>query len=924
MSRRSIYPRRGLLVVVVVLLCTAPLASVAGAADVPADGATPAAPAGPASLADPGGSPVAAGDARLDPALADADGVVEGIVRFADDGGGADRSTLQARANRSQEPLERTAASTDGLTVERGFWLTNAALITVDTDRVDLETVATIDGVVEIHGNPVVELPTGSANTAATGVDGHYTYGLEQLRAPAAWEAGARGDGATIVVLDTGADASHPDVQVDEWRDFSGNAQEPVDYDGHGTHVAGTAVGGDASGTAIGVAPDARLVAGAVLTECDTDGCAGSTSDVIAGMEWALEHDADVISMSLGSEGYAPAYLDAVRTAEAAGAVVVAGSGNDGHGTSVSPGNVYDAIAVGATDEWRRVADFSSGEIVDTRSAWGSDAPADWPDSYVVPTVVAPGDRILSAAPGGGYERKRGTSMATPHVAGTVALLQGHTERTLTPDEIETALTETATDADDGPDARYGHGIVDAAAALEHVDETASIEGVVTDAVTGEPIAGATVTATIPDGTPVEATTDDEGQYVLEGLEADRAYTVTATADGYEATTTTALAPAGEPATVDLELAGDARLEVTVADATFGDGIGDATVTAASRNGTYEASADGTGTYVVADLPSGSGYALAVTADGYVGASTDVTVSTSGTTVADPIELVGDGELAIDVADAVTDAPIVNASVTVERPDGASTPVSTDADGAVTTPVQGESTYAVHADAPGYDGDGAEPTVPSDETVPVGLSLAGDGTLSLELVDGTFGEPVTGASVTAVGPQGEYPGVHETDGAYVVPDVPSRGAYDVTATAPGYVPATVELGWHPAGTTADSLALEGNATLSVDVVDGDGEPIADANVTVEHPDGTAVTTESGADGSVRLPVPGIGDEYAISVDAVGYESAATSLVVSSEATERVTVTLLETDDGVPGFGGTAAAVALVLGVLVAVGLRTTS
>jgi len=186
-------------------------------------------------------------------------------------------------------------------------------------------------------------------------------------------------------------------------------------------------------------------------------------------MQWAVDNDADVLSMSFGAEGYISGYIDLVRDAQSAGTAVVAAIGNKGEGTSSSPGNVYDTLSVGASDQQRNIRSFSSGEQIDTDSAWGSDAPSDWPDQYIVPTVSAPGVFVNSTLPGGGYGDKSGTSMATPHVSGAAALVQAATSSDLSVAEIETALIETAVHPDgDMQDTRYGYGIIDAKAAADY------------------------------------------------------------------------------------------------------------------------------------------------------------------------------------------------------------------------------------------------------------------------------------------------------------------------------------------------------------------------------------------------------------------------------------------------------------------------
>ncbi len=966
MSGFPIRRRRLIIVSLAVVLCTSllfPIGLAAGS-DQLADAATTR-DAATQQPADGATAVERSKPAQIDPALEDADGIVEVIVRLESDRtttistGETKPAALRAAADDSQTSLERAAETTAGLDIERQFWLANAALVAVDTDRVALETVGSIDGVVEIHADAAVELaagatasnpnastvgprsgPTangstmtnGSSTAAAAGFGGAYTYGLEQLSVPAAQEKyGARGDGATVAVLDTGVDDSHPDVTVDAWRDFSGKSSTPVDYNGHGTHVAGTIGGGDASGTQIGVAPEVDLLAGAVLTDCANGRCVGRTSDVISGMQWAVDNGADVISLSLGSEGYTASYISAVRNAKASGTVVVAGAGNGGDGVSSSPGNVYDAISAGATDERKRVAGFSSGQVVDTLDAWGWHAPSEWPSSYIVPTVTAPGERVLSASPDGGYVRKSGTSMATPHVAGVIALLQGATDRHLEPDEIKAALTETAAKPaveSDDQDTRYGHGIIDAAAALEESGSFATVEGTVTDTVTDKPIADATVTLERDDGTVFETTTDLYGQYELKGVTGDREYAFAVAADGYETSSETRFVPADETTTADVSLAGDGELEVSLADDQFGDGISNGTVTATAWFGTYPARHEGNGRYVVRDVPTRGEYTLTATAPGYDDRERDVTLAKSGTRVTERFELAGDATLEIAAEDAVTGTPISNATVVIERSDGASFGAADPTDGtgtvAVTVPGTDEE-YTICVDAAGYEMGTESRIVSSEDDTDVGLALEGDGVLEVVLEDAQFGDGIADATVDATGHQGTYSGVHTAHGTYRIESVPGDDEYAVNVSAAGYVDETLSMEIDSNRTARERAILEGDATLSVTVTDEDGDPIDGATVTIERPGGTsfAVANETDSDGTLETTVPGTGVGYAVEVGAEGYESErVTTEEISSGATESVTVAMTAADNGVPGFGIAGGVIALVTALVVGISRRT--
>jgi len=473
-----------------------------------------------------GESPVAE-SVTVEDALAESNGTVEVLVALSGAEGATDVRGLQAHAAETQGPLVEMAERRDGLRVERQFCLTNAVLVTVDTGQLSLDTLAGVEGVEALRENGRVTVDTATpAPTRTTGVgsghrtDGHgvttpvastdvstgsydTTYGLAQINATAVWDSyGTQGEGTSVAVLDTGADESHPDIDVARWAEFDSNGNQvdttPNDGDGHGTHVSGTVTGGNASGTHIGVAPGADLYAAKVL---DDDG-SGTFAQIIAGMEWAVNQDADLISMSLGAQGYYDSLVDPVRNAESAGVTVVASSGNGGAGTSGSPGNVYDAISVGASNASGGIAGFSSGESIDTSAAWSS-PPSDWPGTYVVPSVSAPGRSVQSAWLNGSYELLSGTSMAAPHVSGAIALMESALGSDPGPDELETALAETARKPDDTGvpagerDTRYGSGIIDVPAAIESLSTGPVVELSALD------IAGAGANTTVREGSTV-------------------------------------------------------------------------------------------------------------------------------------------------------------------------------------------------------------------------------------------------------------------------------------------------------------------------------------------------------------------------------------------------------------------------------------
>ncbi|MFB7776805.1 S8 family peptidase [Streptomyces bauhiniae] len=240
-----------------------------------------------------------------------------------------------------------------------------------------------------------------------------------QIGAPQVWAGGNTAQGVKVAILDTGVDTDHPDLagQVDDGQSFVPSEPDITDYNGHGTHTASTIAGTGAASDGLerGVASGARLEVGKVL---DSDG-SGQDSWIIAGMEWAAQDEhAKIISMSLGASGGTaddPMSQAVEQLSGKTGALFVIASGNSGPHTIGSPGAADAALTVGAVDAHDQLADFSS------------QGPRDGDDG-LKPEITAPGVDIIAARSqylrgNGNYTSMSGTSMATPHVAGTAALL---------------------------------------------------------------------------------------------------------------------------------------------------------------------------------------------------------------------------------------------------------------------------------------------------------------------------------------------------------------------------------------------------------------------------------------------------------------------------------------------------------------------
>ncbi|MFC8228771.1 S8 family serine peptidase [Streptomyces sp. NPDC057287] len=296
---------------------------------------------------------------------------------------------------------------------------------------------------------------------------------VPQVNAPQAWAEGFDGKGTTVAVLDTGIDATHPDVKdrITQSRSFV-PGEEVDDANGHGTHVASTIAGSGAAsdGANKGVAPAADLIVGKVLSNEGS----GADSGIIEAMEWAKDEGADVVSMSLGSsipdDGTDPMAQAVDALSADGGPLFVIAAGNAyGAGTIGSPGSAASALTIAAVDKQDARAGFSSmGPLVRSHG--------------LKPDLSAPGVDINAAAsqsvPGieGMYQQLSGTSMATPHVAGAAAILkQRHPE--WSGGRIKDALMSSSKRLPDYTPYEQGTGRLDVKAAVDTtIEATGSVE----------------------------------------------------------------------------------------------------------------------------------------------------------------------------------------------------------------------------------------------------------------------------------------------------------------------------------------------------------------------------------------------------------------------------------------------------------------
>ena len=429
--------------------------------------------------------------------------------------------TLQDVTKRSQDNLlaELDANKSNGdILGYTSHWIVNSVVVkgTVDSirrlaNRADIEVIEA-DLVVELI-EPVKSDKIVNPRKDSNGIG--ITPGVVAVGARRVWdELGIDGTGVIVGELDTGVAGNHPSL-MDRWRGNFAPVSEcwldaanlghntPTDTHGHGTHTMGT-VTGLAPDDTIGVAPGALWIASNII-----NGGTGSAFDngVIASFEWMADPDGDINTMddvptvvqnSWGVNENFSGYYDcdsrwweAIDNCEASGVVVTWSAGNEGPGPeslrspgdrAASPGNCF---SVGSTQPYAPYA----------ISSFSSRGPSGCGGEFAMkPEISAPGSDIYSSSAFGGYEYKSGTSMAGPHIAGVVALMRASNPN-VDVITVKNILMSTAIDLGAaGEDNNYGHGFVDAyAAVLAVMGGIGTADGYVTDSSTGLPIEGAVV-----------------------------------------------------------------------------------------------------------------------------------------------------------------------------------------------------------------------------------------------------------------------------------------------------------------------------------------------------------------------------------------------------------------------------------------------
>lgn len=325
-------------------------------------------------------------------------------------------------------------------------------------------------------------------------------YNVSLVRAPDVWEDGYTGQDIVVAVLDTGVNYNHQDLQNRMWThpdypnhgyDFVNDNNDPMDYNSHGTHCAGTVAGDGSAGTQTGIAPGSLIMAVQVLGANGS----GNMQQSLDGVQFALNYGADILSMSYGwadASDLVRYYWRAVMSHTlSAGVIAAVAAGNEGHRQDEFPipanvrspgdcpppwlhpdqtltGGISAAVTVGATDSNDNTAAFSSrGPLTWSHIEPYHDYPYDPEMGLIKPDISAPGVSVnsLTHNNNSGYTLKSGTSMAAPAVAGILALMLSKNPE-LTPEEMSQIIEETSVNQPETKSNSYGAGRIDALNAL--------------------------------------------------------------------------------------------------------------------------------------------------------------------------------------------------------------------------------------------------------------------------------------------------------------------------------------------------------------------------------------------------------------------------------------------------------------------------
>lgn len=410
---------------------------------------------------------------------------------------------LKDKANQSQKGIQQALSALESkgkAKKKESLWIING--ITASVTREAIEQLKQRDDIAEISVDETLSLPEVTVDENPPRLP---QWGLEKIHAPKVWgQYGLKGEGIVVGIMDSGVDGNHEALKQNyrgrdgnhqySWIDLSGHKYDtPNDGNGHGTHVAGTSVGGGA-GEPIGVAPEAEWIAAKIFN----DGGSTTLSAIHQAFQWFMAPGGDpgkaphVVNNSWGNANtYNLEFYEDVKAWVTAGIFPSFAAGNDGPGSQTigSPGSFPETFAVGATDIYDQTASFSSRGPVFWKDENGQE------QRIIKPDISAPGHKIYSAWPAkrneGKYNTISGTSMATPHVTGAVALLY-QANPDLTINEVKQILKQTArVEPHMGtlPNDSYGSGIMNIYQAVTETAYAGELKGTLTNN-DGDPVSG--------------------------------------------------------------------------------------------------------------------------------------------------------------------------------------------------------------------------------------------------------------------------------------------------------------------------------------------------------------------------------------------------------------------------------------------------
>lgn len=415
-------------------------------------------------------------------------------------------NTLKEKAETTQSSVvsylssEKLSGSVEKI---QSFYIAN--IVYVKADKEVIEEIAKRDDVEKIYFNDIIELEEPikgvDLDTVTDVAEDEIEWNIKRVEAPKVWEKfKIDGTGVVVGVLDSGVDWTNPALKEkwrgydketetvvnpkESWYDPMTNSELPWDNVGvpHGSHCTGTILGQESNGdNTIGVAPGAKWIAAKAFTDKG-----GQQLHLLAGAQWFLapggkaEKAPNIINNSWGgSAGVDPWFKDVVAAWRSAGILPVFAAGNQKSGepkpwpgSIQNPSNLPGSFAVAAVDINNKRGDFSKL------------GPSPWDPKMIKPEISAPGVNIRSSVVGGYESGWNGTSMAAPHVSGIAALMKS-ADFSLTVDQIETIIKETATKLTDNeytesPNMGYGFGLINA------YDTVSKVLGVGTGTIEGQ------------------------------------------------------------------------------------------------------------------------------------------------------------------------------------------------------------------------------------------------------------------------------------------------------------------------------------------------------------------------------------------------------------------------------------------------------